>query len=95
MPAIEASEYTEFAKAPDEIRAAGSFGSYPVRVLTATDHPYSQEWEALWQSLHGSLAAEASKGKQIFFQGAGHHLEMERPDGVSNSILELVWTAGK
>ena len=31
------SEYHAFAMASDEIRAAGGFGSYPVRVLTASN----------------------------------------------------------
>jgi hypothetical protein len=44
------AEYRAFAMASDQIRAAGGFGSHPVRVLTATSHAGSPAREALWRS---------------------------------------------
>jgi pimeloyl-ACP methyl ester carboxylesterase len=90
LPPVQLAEYREFAKASDEIRAAGSFGSYPVRVLTATAHGFAPEVEALWVSMLGSLAAEATAGEQKLFAGASHSLETEHPHEVADAILSLV-----
>jgi pimeloyl-ACP methyl ester carboxylesterase len=84
------AEYHAYAMASDQIRAAGTFGSCPVRVLTATDHPVSSAWEALWKTMHASLAAEAANGEQIMVQGAGHHIQLDRPDVVVESILAML-----
>jgi pimeloyl-ACP methyl ester carboxylesterase len=89
-PAVIA-EYHAYAKAADQIHAAGGFGSYPVRILTATTHPnVSAAWETLWETILGSLAAEAVNGEQIIVQGAGHHIQLDRPDVVEQSILAML-----
>jgi pimeloyl-ACP methyl ester carboxylesterase len=89
-PAMVA-EYHAYTTASEEIRAAGTFGSYPVRVLTATDHPdWTMEVDALWESMHRSLAAEAADGEQITVQGAGHHIQLDRPDVVVDNILGML-----
>jgi pimeloyl-ACP methyl ester carboxylesterase len=72
------------------MRAAGAFGTYPVRVLTATSHPGSAAREALWEAMLGALAAEAADGQQIIVQGAGHHIQLDRPDVVVEAIVALV-----
>jgi pimeloyl-ACP methyl ester carboxylesterase len=84
------AEYHAFENASDEIRAAGSFGSYPVRVLTATDHPVSIARETLWATMLGSLAAESVDGQQIMVQGSGHYIQIERPDIVTQTILAVL-----
>jgi len=84
------AEYHAFDRASDEIRAAGAFASYPVRVLTATSHPVSPAREALWETMLSSLAAEAGDGKQIVVQGAGHYIQIDRPDQVVQTILALL-----
>jgi pimeloyl-ACP methyl ester carboxylesterase len=85
------AEYHAFAMASDQILAAGPFGSYPVRVLTATHHDgASAAQEPLWQSTLASLAAEAVDGQQIVVQGAGHHIQLDRPDVVVNTILAIL-----
>jgi pimeloyl-ACP methyl ester carboxylesterase len=90
MPQVQQDELAAFAEASGEIRAAGPFGRYPVRVLTATSHFEGDDWEVLWQSMLGSLATEAADGKQLFFPGAGHNLEVERAQDVARIILEQV-----
>lgn len=94
LPAVQVAEYDAFPKASGEIHAAGSFGSYPVRVLTATEHPTSPAWETLWESMLGSLAAEAKDGKQVFFAGAGHYLQLERTADVARIIVEMLPQGG-
>lgn len=90
LPPVQIAEYEAFASTSDEIRAAGAFGSYPVRVLTATSHGFAPEVEALWQSMLGSLADEAANGEQRLFPGAGHYLQLERAHEVAEVILNLV-----
>ena len=81
------AEYHAFPLASDEIRAAGTFGVYPVRVLTATDHPVSPAREMLWETMLAELAAEASDGEQIIVPGASHYIQLDRPDVVVQSIV--------
>jgi pimeloyl-ACP methyl ester carboxylesterase len=90
QPTSAVAEYHAFSLASDQIGAAGPFGAYPVRVLTATDHPVSPARERLWEHMLSSLAAEAPDGEQIIVAGAGHVIQAERPDAVINSILELL-----
>ncbi len=90
LPQVQQDELAAFAEVSGEIRAAGSLGRYPVRVLTATSHFQGDEWEVLWQSMLGSLAAEAADGKQLFFPGTSHNLEVERAQDVARIILEQV-----
>lgn len=90
LPPVQVAEYAAFARTSDEIRAAGAFGAYPVRVLIATSHGFGPEVEALWQSMLGSLADEAADGEHIVFDGAGHGLQVERPDAVADVIMSLV-----
>jgi len=44
LPKVERAEIQAFAGISDEIRASGSFGNYPVRVLTATSHGFTFFW---------------------------------------------------
>lgn len=85
------AEYHAFTMASDEIRAAGPFASSPVRVLTATNHDgWSAAQNSLWQSMLASLAAEASDGQQLIVQGSGHHIQLDRPEVVVNTILAVL-----
>ena len=86
------AEYRAFPLGSDEIRAAGTFGAYPVRVLTATKHPVSPAREKLWETMLGQLAAEASNGEQIIVSGAGHYIQLDRPAVVVQAILEMLPT---
>jgi pimeloyl-ACP methyl ester carboxylesterase len=89
LPKHQIAELEAFASTSDEIHASADFGSYPVRVLTATSHPFGPEAEALWQSMLGSLADEAADGEQLVFDG-GHYLQIKRSDEVAEVILSLV-----
>lgn len=91
LPKVQAAEFVGFASVSDEIEAAGTFGDYPVRVLTATRHRgFDREAETLWASLLGSLADEAEDGEQTVFKGAGHYLQIWRSHKVAREILSLV-----
>jgi pimeloyl-ACP methyl ester carboxylesterase len=88
-PAVIA-EYHAYALASEVMRAAGGFGSYPVRVLTASSIAGSPARQALWKSLHASLAAEAADGQQIVVQGAGHGIQVDQPGEVVKAILAVL-----
>jgi pimeloyl-ACP methyl ester carboxylesterase len=95
LPRVQIDEFEAFAHTSDQIRAVGTFGRYPVRVLTATSHGFAPEVEALWESMLGSLAEEATNGHQSLFVGAGHYLQVERADEVAQVILSLLPTPGR
>ncbi|MEY4546432.1 MAG: hypothetical protein RL685_2627 [Pseudomonadota bacterium] len=93
LPQVQIDELESYAQTSDEVRAQGTFGSYPVRVLTATSHGLSPEAEALWQSMLGQIAGEAADGEQMVFTGAGHYLQVERAHEVSQVILNIATAA--
>ena len=84
------AEYHAFADASAEIGRAGAFGSYPVRVVIATDHPVSKAREALWEQMLGALAHEAPNGQPIMAQGAGHYVQLDDADLVVRTIVEVL-----
>jgi pimeloyl-ACP methyl ester carboxylesterase len=86
-------EYHAFATVADPIRAAGAFGGYPVRVLTATNDGGSAARQALWESMGAALAAEAPNGEQIIVQGSSHHIQLDRPAVVVRAILGMLPSA--
>jgi pimeloyl-ACP methyl ester carboxylesterase len=94
LPQVQIDEFEAFAQTSGEIHAAGGFGPYPVRVLTATSHGFAPEVEALWESMHGSLAGEAADGEQSLFAGAGQYLQLQRADEVAQVILSLLPAPG-
>ncbi len=94
LPAPQGAELEGFASISDELRAAGPFGNYPVRVLIATFHGLAPEAEAMWLAQGRALAAEATDGAPVVFEGAGHNLEVEQPREVSQAISSLVPAPG-
>lgn len=93
LPQVQIDELEGYAQMSEEARIQGTFGSYPVRVLTATSHGFSPEGEALWESMLGEIAGEAADGEQMVFAGAGHYLQVERAHEVSQVILNIVTAA--
>lgn len=85
-----AAEYEAFAAAAEEMTAAGTFGAYPVRVMTATRRSgKSPERMALWTSMHASLAEEAEDGAQILVHGT-HYLQTFHARKVAEVIRALL-----
>lgn len=89
LPRAQVDELEAYAQTSEQVAAHGEFGSYPVRVLTATSHGFSPEAEALWESMLGQMAREAANGEQLVFTGAGHYLQVERAREVSQVILSI------
>jgi pimeloyl-ACP methyl ester carboxylesterase len=85
----EQAEYAGFAQASEQMTEA--FGSYPVRVLTAGRNPAASDARiALWQSMQGDIADEATDGEQIVFEDAGHYLQLQRWQDVSEVIRTVL-----
>ncbi len=89
LPRVSQDELRAFPRVSDEIRAAGPFGAYPVRVLTATSHGASPALDALWAEQLKALADEADDGEQVLVEG-GHKLQDEQPDVVVAAILDVI-----
>lgn len=88
-PAVIA-EYRAYSLASDQMRAAGGFGAYPVRVLTAGNTEGSAARQSLWRSMLASLAAEATNGEQIVVPGATHNMHDDHPGAVVEAILAVL-----
>lgn len=85
-----AAEYEAFAGASEQMTAAGAFGAYPVRVLTATRRSgTSRERKALWTAMHASLAEEAEDGAQILVHGT-HYLQVFHARKVAEVIRAVL-----
>jgi pimeloyl-ACP methyl ester carboxylesterase len=83
------AEYNAFPFAANEM--TGALGEYPVRVLTSTEYPGASDARmALWASMQGDIADEASDGEQTVFDGAGHYLQIERRDEVAAAIRAVL-----
>ena len=89
LPRVQSDELEAYAQTSEEVRVHGPFGSYPVRVLSATSHGFSPQGEALWESMLGEIAGEAADGERMVFTGAGHYLQVERAHEVSQVILSV------
>lgn len=98
---ISEQENVWFASA-DQVRAAyRPLDAIPIIVLTHEAFPRgpaeTQEQRdaknKLWIDLHDRIAAMSTRGKRLTVDNAGHYIQMEQPQAVIDSILEVVQTA--
>lgn len=82
----------------EEHRAARSFGSMPLIVLTrgvsttpaGVDAEEMKRDEARWRDGHNRLAARSRRGESIIVAGADHEIELDKPEAVDAAILKVV-----
>ena len=83
----------------DQVRAAyRSLGAIPIIVLTHEATPRgSAETQAqrdaknkLWIDLHEQIASMSARGKRLTVENAGHYIQMDEPQIVIDSILEVL-----
>ena len=83
----------------DEVRTAyRSLGAIPIIVLTHEAFPRgpneTQEQRdaknKLWVDLHDQIAAMSTRGKRLTVENTGHYIQLEQPQAVIDSILEVV-----
>jgi pimeloyl-ACP methyl ester carboxylesterase len=86
----------------DQVRAAyRPLGAIPIIVLTHEAFPRgpaeTQEQRdaknKLWIDLHNRIAAMSARGERLTVDNAGHYIQMEQPQVVIDSILEILRTA--
>ncbi|SHH08523.1 alpha/beta fold hydrolase [Massilia sp. CF038] len=95
------SENSNFAVGDAELRAArGPWGDLPLLVLSRGVSPYAipgkpqsalnkaVEMENL--ALHKEMAALSTRGKQRVVAGAGHLIQIDRPDAVVAAISDIL-----
>jgi pimeloyl-ACP methyl ester carboxylesterase len=83
---VFADEYNAFSEATGEMADAGTFGAYPVRVMTATKSSgKSDERMALWTSMQSAIAEDAEDGVQILVDGT-HYLQVFHEHDVADVI---------
>lgn len=85
----------------DQVRAAyRPLGDIPIIVLTHEPSPRSpsetqQQRDAknkLWIDLHDQIAAMSTRGRRLTVDNAGHYIQLDQPQLVIDSILEIVRT---
>lgn len=86
----------------DQVRAAyRPLGDIPIIVLTheASARGPSETQEQrdaknkLWIDLHNQIAAMSTRGKRVTVENTGHYIQMEQPQVVVDSILEVLGAA--
>jgi pimeloyl-ACP methyl ester carboxylesterase len=98
---VSEQENVWFASA-DQVRAAyRPLGDIPIIVLTHEASPRgpteTQEQRdaknKLWIDLHDQIAAMSTRGKRLTVKNAGHYIQMDQPQIVIDSILDVVQTS--
>lgn len=86
----------------DQIRAAyRTLGDIPIIVLTHQASPRAptetqEQRDAknkLWIDLHDQIAAMSTSEKRLTVNNAGHYIQLDQPQVVIDSILEVVRTS--
>ena len=86
----------------DQVRAAyRPLGNIPIIVLTHTAFPRgpgeTQEQRdaknQLWIDLHDQIAAMSTRGRRLTVENTGHNIQLEQPQIIIDSILEVLGTA--
>jgi pimeloyl-ACP methyl ester carboxylesterase len=101
------SEFENFDKSAEQVRAAGTLGDKPLIVLTAGKDNTNvvslpkgfsrQDYEAshqLFEELQVQEVHLSTRGKQIIISDSGHLIPIERPDAVVSAVRE-VWEAAR
>lgn len=96
-----ASEMTEMQGATArQLAAINSFGDMPLAVLAATqpDPRFGESAEAFrqfWNEQSEQLAQKSAQGVFIRAEGSSHHIHLDAPELVFDTILEMVLNARK
>jgi pimeloyl-ACP methyl ester carboxylesterase len=86
----------------DQVRTAyRSLGAIPIIVLTHEAFSRGQtetqeqrdEKNKLWIDLHDKIAAMSTRGKRLTVAKTGHYIQLDRPQVVVDSILEVLQSA--
>ena len=70
----------------NEVKKANNFGNIPVTVLTAKG---SADETPVWKDWQYNLSKISQNGKQILVPNSNHYIQVDQPQVVIDSILEL------
>lgn len=73
----------------EQTRAAGSLGARPLIVLTATEHGFPPDIEALHQQLQAELATLSSNAQQRVLQGATHFSPVNKKQQAQTTVAAI------
>jgi pimeloyl-ACP methyl ester carboxylesterase len=84
----------------EEITARRKFGDRPVIVLTAAEaanaaatpaerDASARQWRS-WKAGHDELARRSTQGKSVVVEGAGHFVQLDKPDAVIAAVREVL-----
>ncbi|HEX5326499.1 MAG TPA: hypothetical protein VFW75_07500 [Acetobacteraceae bacterium] len=62
-------------------------------VLVAADHHDTPEREALWRDVQAHTAALSPRGQVRLIEGAGHFIQLDKPDAVIAAIEDATAAA--
>jgi hypothetical protein len=76
----------------DHAQRAFPLGDVPLVVLTRSiaDENDSKAFEEEHRKDHAALAALSSRGKQVIAERSGHHIQLEQPELVADTIKEVL-----
>jgi hypothetical protein len=90
-----------FTTSSDEMsEAPQSLGDLPLLILTRAPFPLGQNEtqeirtakNQLWVDMHDEIAALSSRGENRVVDGAGHYIQIDRPQVVIDAVLEVLET---
>ena len=93
------TEHFSGASAAEVRRARANYGDVPVAVLTAGSEDWSGEGvsrrqesqlRALWIGIHEELARRSRRGTHEIVAGAGHEIQVDRPEAVARAIDAVI-----
>jgi pimeloyl-ACP methyl ester carboxylesterase len=91
-----ASENEEFfGKTVDRVSKIQSFGKIPVIVIGATEPEpsfgeFAIAYRQFWNEESKALAEKSSNGEFILANESSHHIHLDAPEVVINTILEIM-----
>lgn len=91
-----ASELEEFfGRTASQVSAVPSFGSLPLRIIGATvPDPgfgeFGESFQRYWNDESRRLAEKSQDGHFVIAEGSSHHIHLDAPEIVINTVLELI-----
>jgi len=93
--AAMSDELLDFRLSAQQVREASTLPDVPMVVLTRgkrvwPDNVRGQRMERLWSQLQVELAGRAPRVTHIVAQGSGHHIHLDQPELVADSVHMIV-----
>jgi pimeloyl-ACP methyl ester carboxylesterase len=96
-------EYIDYVISADEVRTAGTLGNKPLIVLSRSPNALrppglpaeiADGFERVWSELQRDLLNLSTRSVQIMAAHAGHNIELDEPQLVTEAILKLLRETG-